>query len=55
MVLGSDWPFAMGTTDPRRLVAHRGTTFTEQVALTTAQALLLARSFTNGSGREWQY
>lgn len=40
IVLGSDWPFPMGTDDPRSLVTHRGTSFVEQVAVTNAKRLL---------------
>ncbi|MBP2327869.1 aminocarboxymuconate-semialdehyde decarboxylase [Kibdelosporangium banguiense] len=34
IVLGSDWPFAMGIVDPRSQIAHRGPAFVEQVATT---------------------
>ncbi|HEY8585034.1 MAG TPA: amidohydrolase family protein, partial [Capillimicrobium sp.] len=40
MVLGSDWPFPMGTEDPAALVAHRGEAFVEQVAAVNAAAAL---------------
>ncbi|MGH3451579.1 MAG: amidohydrolase family protein [Haloechinothrix sp.] len=40
MVLGSDWPFAMGTDDPRGQVAHRGPEFVEQVATANAAVIL---------------
>lgn len=40
MVLGSDWPFAMGTDDPRGQVAHRGPAFVERVATANAAAAL---------------
>lgn len=40
VVLGSDWPFPMGTGDPVGLVAHRGEAFVESVAVTNAAALL---------------
>lgn len=32
IVLGSDWPFPMGSDDPVGLVAHRGPAFADQVA-----------------------
>jgi aminocarboxymuconate-semialdehyde decarboxylase len=40
LVLGSDWPFPMGTDDPASLVAHRGAAFVEQVATENARAAL---------------
>ncbi|GGQ26533.1 aminocarboxymuconate-semialdehyde decarboxylase [Actinomadura coerulea] len=40
MVLGSDWPFPMGTADPVGLVAHRGTAFTRRVGVSNAEAWL---------------
>jgi aminocarboxymuconate-semialdehyde decarboxylase len=40
LVLGSDWPFPMGTSDPAALVAHRGEAFAEAVAVTNAAVLL---------------
>jgi aminocarboxymuconate-semialdehyde decarboxylase len=39
-VLGSDWPFPMGTTDPAALIAHRGDAFVERVATANARAAL---------------
>lgn len=40
MVLGSDWPFPMGTDDPRALVRHRGEHFTETIARVNAASAL---------------
>jgi aminocarboxymuconate-semialdehyde decarboxylase len=40
LVLGSDWPFPMGTEDPRALVSHRGDEFAERVAEHNARNLL---------------
>lgn len=40
LVLGSDWPFPMGTNDPRALVAHRGDDFADRVADRNARELL---------------
>jgi aminocarboxymuconate-semialdehyde decarboxylase len=40
LVLGSDWPFPMGTDDPRALVSHRGDEFAERVAEHNARNLL---------------
>ena len=40
IVLGSDWPFPMGTDDPCGLIAHRGEAFVERVARVNAQAAL---------------
>lgn len=40
LVLGSDWPFPMGTDDPRALVAHRGDDFAHRVADLNAKDLL---------------
>jgi aminocarboxymuconate-semialdehyde decarboxylase len=40
MVLGSDWPFPMGTKDPASLIAHRGDDFVERVATTNAHIAL---------------
>ncbi|MFC7550659.1 amidohydrolase family protein [Plantactinospora sp. GCM10030261] len=40
LVLGSDWPFPMGTDDPAALVRHRGTVYAAQVATTNAAAAL---------------
>jgi aminocarboxymuconate-semialdehyde decarboxylase len=40
IVLGSDWPFPMGTDDPAALVAHRGPEFVERVAVDNAAAAL---------------
>ncbi len=44
IVLGSDWPFPMGTDDPCGLIAHRGEAFVERVACVNAQAALAARN-----------
>ncbi|HEX5541699.1 MAG TPA: amidohydrolase family protein [Micromonospora sp.] len=40
LVLGSDWPFPMGTEDPLALVAHRGPEYVAQVAMANAAAAL---------------
>jgi aminocarboxymuconate-semialdehyde decarboxylase len=40
LVLGSDWPFPMGTKDPVSLIAHRGGDFVERVATKNARAAL---------------
>jgi aminocarboxymuconate-semialdehyde decarboxylase len=40
VVLGSDWPFAMGTDDPRSLVAHRGAAYVDAVATVHADHAL---------------
>src|SRR4051794_34356380 len=40
LVLGSDWPFPMGTKDPASLIAHRGESFVRQVAVENAGAAL---------------
>ncbi|WP_128377188.1 amidohydrolase family protein [Streptomyces cavernae] len=40
IVLGSDWPFPMGTRDPRSLVAHRGEAFIRSSELRTAKEAL---------------
>ncbi len=40
MVLGSDWPFPMGTADPASLIAHRGEDFVKRVATTNARIAL---------------
>ncbi|GAB2935013.1 hypothetical protein GCM10027280_23620 [Micromonospora polyrhachis] len=40
LVLGSDWPFPMGTDDPPAAVAHRGAEFAQRVATTNAAAAL---------------
>ncbi|WP_028848606.1 amidohydrolase family protein [Thermocrispum agreste] len=48
MVLGSDWPFAMGTHDPREQVAHRGPEFVEKVAVGNA-ATALGATWTTGA------
>jgi aminocarboxymuconate-semialdehyde decarboxylase len=40
IVLGSDWPFPMGSADPAALVAHRGAAFVDQVARDNAAAAL---------------
>ncbi|GHE29160.1 amidohydrolase family protein [Streptomyces capitiformicae] len=40
MVLGSDWPFPMGTQDPRALIAHRGQDFVRRTEARTALSAL---------------
>lgn len=40
LLLGSDWPFPMGTTDPRSLVAHRGEEASRRIATSNAAAAL---------------
>ena len=40
MVLGSDWPFPMGSEDPAGLLAHRGAEFARRVAIDNAKAAL---------------
>jgi aminocarboxymuconate-semialdehyde decarboxylase len=40
LVLGSDWPFPMGTDDPCGLIAHRGEAFVERIARVNARAAL---------------
>jgi aminocarboxymuconate-semialdehyde decarboxylase len=40
LVLGSDWPFPMGTKDPVALIAHRGAEFVERVATVNARVAL---------------
>ncbi|MEW2113681.1 amidohydrolase family protein [Streptomyces sp. NPDC005474] len=40
LVLGSDWPFPMGTSDPAGLLAHRTPEYVEQVAVANADAAL---------------
>jgi aminocarboxymuconate-semialdehyde decarboxylase len=40
LVLGSDWPFPMGTKDPASLIAHRGEEFVERAATENARAAL---------------
>jgi aminocarboxymuconate-semialdehyde decarboxylase len=40
MLLGSDWPFPMGTEDPVSLIAHRGEAFVERVSAENARAAL---------------
>jgi aminocarboxymuconate-semialdehyde decarboxylase len=40
LVLGSDWPFPMGTKDPVSLIAHRGEEFVERVAVANVRAAL---------------
>ncbi|HEX5595573.1 MAG TPA: amidohydrolase family protein [Micromonosporaceae bacterium] len=40
LVLGSDWPFPMGTEDPFALVAHLGPEYVTEVASTNAAAAL---------------
>ncbi len=40
LVLGSDWPFPMGTKDPASLIAHRGEEFVNRAATTNARAAL---------------
>jgi aminocarboxymuconate-semialdehyde decarboxylase len=48
LVLGSDWPFAMGTDDPRGQIAHRGPAFVELVASENAARALGGWSHTSG-------
>ena len=38
LLLGSDWPFPMGTKDPKALIAHRGEAFVERVATENARS-----------------
>jgi len=40
IVLGSDWPFPMGTKDPASLIAHRGAAFANRVATENARTAL---------------
>ncbi|MGC9537480.1 amidohydrolase family protein [Streptomyces sp. UG1] len=40
LVLGSDWPFPMGTKDPRSLIAHRDGHLVRRAELSIAQAAL---------------
>lgn len=40
IVLGSDWPFPMGTEDPASLIAHRGPAFVDRAATTNARTAL---------------
>ncbi|WP_067179472.1 amidohydrolase family protein [Microtetraspora niveoalba] len=40
IVLGSDWPFPMGSDDPAVLVAHRGPEFVRRAGVENARALL---------------
>lgn len=40
VLLGSDWPFPMGTDNPRSLIAHRGAAFVEQAARMNAAAFV---------------
>jgi aminocarboxymuconate-semialdehyde decarboxylase len=40
LLLGSDWPFPMGTKDPASLIAHRGEAFVERAATENARAAL---------------
>jgi aminocarboxymuconate-semialdehyde decarboxylase len=40
LVLGSDWPFPMGTPDPASLIAHRGDAFVDRAAVENARAAL---------------
>lgn len=40
LVLGSDWPFPMGTPDPSGLIAHRGPEFVQRVATVNAARAL---------------
>jgi aminocarboxymuconate-semialdehyde decarboxylase len=40
IVLGSDWPFPMGTKDPESLIAHRGPAFVARAATENARAAL---------------
>ncbi|WP_183787480.1 amidohydrolase family protein [Prauserella sediminis] len=48
VVLGTDWPFAMGTDDPRGQLAHRSCAFVEQVATTNAARALGTHSGVRG-------
>ncbi len=41
LVLGSDWPFPMGTKDPAALIAHRGEDFVHAAGVENARALLV--------------
>lgn len=40
LLLGSDWPFPMGTDDPAGQIAHRGEAFVRRVAVDNARAAL---------------
>jgi aminocarboxymuconate-semialdehyde decarboxylase len=40
IVLGSDWPFPMGTKDPVALIAHRGEAFVERAGVENARGAL---------------
>ncbi|HWH21615.1 MAG TPA: amidohydrolase family protein, partial [Solirubrobacterales bacterium] len=40
IVLGSDWPFPMGTKDPTSLIAHRGDAFVNRAATENARTAL---------------
>jgi aminocarboxymuconate-semialdehyde decarboxylase len=40
LVLGSDWPFPMGTKDPASLIAHRGPAFVTRAAVENARTAL---------------
>jgi aminocarboxymuconate-semialdehyde decarboxylase len=40
VLLGSDWPFPMGTPDPASLIAHRGEEFVERVSTANARVAL---------------
>ncbi|MBS1890338.1 MAG: amidohydrolase [Actinobacteria bacterium] len=40
LVLGSDWPFPMGTNDPASLIAHRGEAFVGRAAVANAREAL---------------
>lgn len=40
LVLGSDWPFPMGTDDPATLVTHLGEQFVRRIAVDNARAAL---------------
>jgi aminocarboxymuconate-semialdehyde decarboxylase len=44
VLLGSDWPFPMGASDPAALIAHRGERFVERVAVENAAAALGGRA-----------
>jgi aminocarboxymuconate-semialdehyde decarboxylase len=44
MVLGSDWPFPMGSEDPVSLIAHRGEDFVRRVCAANAAAALGRRA-----------
>ncbi|WP_166345681.1 amidohydrolase family protein [Phytoactinopolyspora limicola] len=45
VVIGSDWPFPMGTDDPVALVSHRGEVSTDQITRANAAAFLGEQSY----------